>query len=548
MTGPAAKTFERTPRGPQPPRVSSPARAPWIVVALAFLVPVGFAAFTGHAWEDYFITLRASRNLVEGHGLVFTPGERLHTFTSPLGVLLPALCTAVAGPGREELALWLFRLFNAALLATAALLIWRRADTLRLGSPGRVVLFGLLLCDAKLTDFSTNGMETAILVLFVILLWSELESPARPRVAWLALAFGGLMWTRPDAFTLAGAVTLPHLLFRRRDDGTSRVPWSPLWRGALLGGLLYVPWFAWAWWYYGTPVPHTIIAKSAFIPPHHLTDLLLAPVRVLTGKSLNGDLFQPAYAAFGGWPVGLRYFSFSLTLVAAFAWLFPGWPTAGRRLSLALFFGLFYICSITLFPWYVPPWTVLAILAVAFVFDTLGARAVAARPALASVRRIAALFFVLVPLGTLVAVAWQMRVHQRFVETGVRRAIGEWLHAHASPADTIFLEPLGYIGYFSQLKTYDFPGLSSPEVVAAVRAGARTYPAIIGRLKPRWVILRPHELASPVFLHEPALKDYTLVKIWSALPELNATAVLPGRRWSEYEAHYFLLRRKSDAP
>jgi uncharacterized membrane protein YidH (DUF202 family) len=247
--------------------------------------------------------------------------------------------------------------------------------------------------------------------------------------------------------------------------------------------------------------------------------------------------------------VGLRYFAWVLTVVAAFAWLLPRWSPPGRRVSLALFLGLFYLASITLFPWYVPPWTALAILALAFGFDELAARAArAASPAFASAVRVATIFLVLVPLATLVAVAWQMRIHQRYVETGTRRAIGEWLHAHAAPGDTIFLEPLGYIGYFSQLKTYDFPGLSSPEVVAAVRAGARTYPAIITRLKPRWVVLRPHELASPVFLHEAALKDYTLVKIWSALPELNAVPLLPGRRWSEFEAHYFLLRRKPDAP
>src|SRR5690349_11265175 len=62
-------------------RVFSP-RVKWLVVLLAFLLPLAFAGFTGHAWEDYFITLRSSRNLVEGHGLVFNPGERVHTFTS----------------------------------------------------------------------------------------------------------------------------------------------------------------------------------------------------------------------------------------------------------------------------------------------------------------------------------------------------------------------------------------------------------------------------------------------------------------------------------
>src|SRR5687767_14415956 len=171
----------------------SSARLQWVAIAVAVFLPLAFAAFTEHAWEDYFITLRSSRNLVEGNGLVFNAGERVHTFTSPLGVLLPAVCTALAGPNREELALWLFRLINAALLGGAAWLVWLRTETLRLGAVGRVVLFGLLFAEAKLVDFSINGMETAILVFFVMLLWSELEAEGPPRVRVLALAVGGLM-------------------------------------------------------------------------------------------------------------------------------------------------------------------------------------------------------------------------------------------------------------------------------------------------------------------------------------------------------------------
>src|SRR6185295_10437704 len=95
-------------------------RPKWIVIALAAIIPLAFAAFTQHAWEDYFITLRCSRNLVEGNGLVFTPGERVHTFTSPLGVLVPALCKAITGANNEQATLWLFRLINASLLAITA--------------------------------------------------------------------------------------------------------------------------------------------------------------------------------------------------------------------------------------------------------------------------------------------------------------------------------------------------------------------------------------------------------------------------------------------
>ncbi len=533
--------------------VSSPFRSPWLVVLLAFAVPIAFACFTDHAWEDYFITLRSSRNLVEGHGLVFNVGERVHTFTSPLGVLVPALCTWLAGPGHEALALWLFRIIGAGLLALAVLGVWRRAATLGLRAPGRFVLFGLILADAKLADCTINGMETALLVFFLLLLWTELESPVTPRASRLGLALAGLMWTRPDAFILAGAVIVPHLIFRRRDPlaPTRPRPWRPLLRAALLGGALYLPWFAWAWWYYGSPIPHTIVAKSSFAAPVHPLDLLRIPFRTLAGRSLLQHLFLPSYSIFGGWPVALAWFARFLSALAAFAWLVPGLAPVARRLSLAVFLGMFYVCSIFVFPWYLPPWTVLAALALAFTFDHACSRLARIRPtpsratgALLSALRIAAAAGVCTQAAVLLASAWQMRVQQRLIEDSGRRDIGLWLRAHAAPRDTVFLESLGYIGYYSQLKTYDFPGLSSPEVVAAIRGGATRYVDLIAQLRPAWLVLRPADILSPEFADRPILRDYVLVRTWDALPALDAIRFLPGRNWLNFDAQYLLYRRR----
>lgn len=520
----------------------------WLVVALAALAPLLFAAVTQHAWEDYFITLRSSRNLVEGHGLVFNPGERVHTFTSPLGVLLPALCTAVTGPGREEAALWLFRLCNAGFLAAAASLVWRRTVALGLGAVGRVLLFGLLLFDAKLLDFAINGMETAILVFFVLLLWSELEAAAGPRPAILALATAGLMWTRPDAFIVGGALFAARVLVRGPSASAAAVPWATLLRGLVLGGLLYLPWFAWAWWYYGTPVPHTVIAKSAYTPAVHFTNLLLVPWQTLLGRSMLVDLFLPAYWNFGGWPPFLVHVAHALAGIAALAWLVPAIALPARRASFAVFCGMFYLCTILLFPWYVPPWTALAIIALAFLLDGLHQAAVAlGRRTVAQLCRAAVVSLVALQMAVLVAVAWQMRVEQAQVETGIRRDIGRWLRQHAGSGDTVFLEPLGYIGYFSRLKTYDFPGLSSPEVVAAVRSGARRYADVIARLRPDWVVLRPAEAARGEFAETGVLREYTLVKSWDATPQLDQVQILPGRAWIESEARFLLFKRQAAA-
>ncbi len=520
-------------------------RSAWVVLALAFAVPLAYAAFAQHAWEDYYITLRASRNLVEGHGLVFNPGDRLHTFTSPLGVLVPALCTWLAGPHHEEIALWIFRFLSAALIAAAAHLAWRRGASLGLGRFGRVTFLGLLLTDAKLMEFGTDGMETAIIVFFAVFLWSELERPEGPRPGRLALAFGGLMWTRPDAFILAGALALPHLVLRARPDGSRAVPWRAFLGGAIAGGAIYLPWFAWAWWYYGTPIPHTIVAKSQVTPTMSVWSVARMPWRTLIGDSIFRDIFLPPYWFYGGWPQALPIFAFALSVAVPFVWLAPKLSVAARRLSLAVFLGMFYFCSIILFPWYSPPWAVLAMLTLAFTADQIVAHAAAAgHKTFVSVARIVASLAIAIQAGVLAATAWEMREQQQIIEGTVRQEIGEWLHAHAAAGDTVFLEPLGYIGYYSQLKMYDYPGLSSREVVAQTRAGRTRLTEVIAALRPTWLVLRPFEIADKTKPKNAALNDYELVRVWDARPRLDAVQFLPGRAWMEHDAEFRVFRRK----
>jgi len=518
----------------------------FLVVAATFCLPLAYALYTGHAWEDYYITLRSSRNLVEGNGLVFNPGERVHTFTSPLGVLVPAFFTWVVGPANEQAALWLFRVFNASLLALAALLVWRRMDTLQLGGFARVVFFGLAFTDSKLVDFSINGMETAILVTFALWLWSELERLPAPRLGVIALCCAGLQWTRPDAFILAAALILPHAIFRRRLDGATTVPWHPLIRGILLGIVLYLPWLAWATWYYGTPVPHTILAKGQVTPPVSLEALAMIPWRTLTGDSLLQDLFLPPYWIYGPWPGVLNTVAYALSVIAAFAWLFPGLTAPARRISLSVFFGSFYLCAIILFPWYSPPWTMLAALALSLCVDRSLRRAAASGLRwLPGTIRIGAAVAVAVQCAVLTAVAWQMHHQQRIIENGVRREIGLWLRDNAKPGDTAFMECLGYIGYFSQMKIYDYPGLSSPEVVAAIKGGSRRFAEVIDRLRPTWLVLRPFEIADPSRPENAVLREYVVVREWNARPELDAIKLLPGRKWLEHDSQFLVLRRKS---
>jgi hypothetical protein len=161
--------------------------------------------------------------------------------------------------------------------------------------------------------------------------------------------------------------------------------------------------------------------------------------------------------------------------------------------------------------------------------------------------RVAAVFIVAIQVAVLGATAWQMRTQQRVIENTVRKDIGQWLNRQASPKDTVLLEPLGYVGYYSRLKTFDMPGLSSAEVVAAVRAGARRYVELIERLHPTWLVLRPTEIADSSKPENAVYHDYELVRVWNVRSQLDAVKFLPGRGWLEHDAEFRVFRRKTPA-
>lgn len=511
--------------------------------AAAFAAPLLFALLSREVWEDYYITFRSSRHLAEGHGLVYQLGEAVHTFTSPLGVLLPALGYALTGS--DGGALWFFRIVSALALAGTALLVVNHARQ-RDWSPG-TVWFALCLglFEAKVVAFSANGMETAVLLLFAALTWHELTRPGGLRVRWLAPGYAGLMWTRPDAFVLAGAMTGAWWIFglRARAPAGGRPWWPRLGRAVLLGAVLYLPWILWAWRYYGSPVPQTIIAKSALTPggldPGRI---LLAPLSVLTGQTALDGLFAPIYATTSGWPPGLLLAARVLVRLAAFAWVLPFLPRATRAASLAVLIGGIYFHQIMPYPWYYAPWTLLGALALAGT-----GRAVAARLPAASLLRILGAVLAAGILLVSAAQTYAARQQQRIIEDAGRKQIGLWLKANARPTDRVFLEPIGYIGYYSGLKILDFPGLCAPEVSRLVRSGPGGYARLITTLQPDWLVLRPYEIDNQNLADSGILAAYQAVGHYDQRAQVAACEYLPGRNWLMFDAEFYVFQRKQPA-
>ena len=542
-------------------------RPEMFIAGAALLVCLGFAAFTGHVWEDYWITYRASHNLATGQGLVYTPGERLHTFTSPLGVLLPAAFSLLTGNAHDQAALWLFRIASSAALGGALVLLFLSLKNLGLRRVSLGLTLGLIALDSKIVDFSINGMEIALLLLFAALAIHGLLVAGPRQMLRLGAGWAGMMWTRPDSCVYIAALGVGAWLFlsRRNEGPTHSDNFKKLLRGGLVCAVLYLPWFLWAWHYYGTPVPHTIAAKAAGTPRLEPAVLALGliefPWHILVADYTSiPSTFLPDYAGLGGWPDGYEIIASILGSLAALAWLMPRVRPQTRMFSLVFFLGTFYLTAVLKYfpPWYLPLVELFGYLTLGLLFDQ--ALGVAERlPQLAwhrgwlaklpAVLRAGAVVLLAGQLAVTICSARELRVQQALIEDGMRRPIGLWLRDHATtPHDSVMLEPLGYIGYYSGLKMLDYPGLASKEMVEArKRLGPKGQNQIYRELKPDWLVLRPREARNGTYVDVAGLRDdYEQVQVFDVSDRLQAVGWLPGRGYLKMDQTFLVYHRKAE--
>ena len=153
----------------------------------------------GYLIDDTFITLRFARNLVEGHGLVFNPGERVEGYTSLTLVLISALLLEL----RIDPVLGLCVLSGA--MAAWALLLTARLERELVGAdPARPALSALLLLAASAFAYwSLRAMETLLFTALLLAAISLSLREARTR-RWLGsgCVFALLALTRPEGLPL----------------------------------------------------------------------------------------------------------------------------------------------------------------------------------------------------------------------------------------------------------------------------------------------------------------------------------------------------------
>jgi hypothetical protein len=457
-------------------------------VGLAVLARLAFWLITDRVWEDALITVTHARNVVAGIGLTHHPGEPVtHGFTSAVSVLIPlAGEVIVQGSG-------IFVMRVASILAAVATIVLadRICRRLELGRWPTALVLVYLALDQNHIFYGMAGMETQVAV--TVLLWS-VDAVMAGSVVRTGLSFGVSVLTRPDFLLWNGVATLD---LAARD-------WRRAVRAVAIGTIVVAPWIAFTTLYYGSPVPNTILAKSAhFVAPLPAT-LDPAALAAWAGAAITDHVsaisltfapfFEDTLVVGAPLPLGLAYFISILVWILAIlgtlrTWRIPGWRAA------VLFAAAFTLYRIALLPgayfdWYVPPHTaILIILAAAGIHSLRPTPQLDPRPALAVA--VAVAFAIHTPFSLALE-----RKLQADIEVAVRTTVGQELGRLIRPGETLATESAGYYEFYSNATMLDYPGLTSVRAREAMQAlpnDRRSIVDFLDAVEADWLALRPAE-------------------------------------------------------
>ena len=237
-----------------------------MVAFLPWLLLLGWMAET--AWfltDDAFISFRYARNLLEGHGLVFNPGERVEGYSNFLWVLELAALWGAFGLRPEHAAPWLSVACTAGTLAAMALWIARLPALRQRGLVAWMAL-GLVCGSATFAVWTSGGgLETRQFTLFAVLAVACLAPRPHSRglLAAASLSLAAASLTRPEGPLLAACCFVWYGVQRRVDTGRwLGMEWAWLvapFAAVVAGHCLF------RYGYYGEWLPNTYYAK--FVRP-----------------------------------------------------------------------------------------------------------------------------------------------------------------------------------------------------------------------------------------------------------------------------------------
>jgi hypothetical protein len=415
-------------------------------------------------YDDSFITFRYVNNLFNGKGLVYNPGEHVFGSSTPLYlawlVLLKALAPSAEIPAlaaRGNIVFYLVAGLGALFLVRSLLssqfhLRWGKVDAVG------AITATLVLIRFDMLTISTGANEMFMFAALVLWAFSFLISQQYVLSGLLA---GLSIMARPEGIFCAFLCGLIWLLHNRR---------KPILFALSLGGPGLI-WTCFAFVYYGTPIYHSLIAKSQPLYPFP------------PGFAFNYIVGRLAF-----WTVGSDRGTYGIWIIMAAAvagFVFqrrncpPAWFVVPSFAGLILLF--YAISNPFVFEWYFLVlflgWFLLVAVGLSHLFSA-AAEAVRMKYGLTTISSLFKILSVVIPMFVLAnsaAFTWQTqdpksipgylpRDHAE-LRTLVYKKVAEFINSVGDPSDTIAAPEVGALGYYSRNHLYDACGLVTPEAL-----------------------------------------------------------------------------------
>jgi hypothetical protein len=230
-------------------------RRPIAYVTASLLLAAQILWFWHATIEDAYISFRYARNWAQGLGLVFNPGERVEGYTNFSWTLLLGLAQRL---GVDPI---LASKIMGVLATLAAVAVIIRIARGRISHDSAPLALWLAAASTSLAFWTVAGLETPLYLLLITLslaLYLPLFSSTPPsgwRAGLYALPLALASLTRPEALGLALLLMGWHFYKGNRRDSA---------RALLLYLLIFLPFLAWRWQYYGALIPNSLQAKAGF--------------------------------------------------------------------------------------------------------------------------------------------------------------------------------------------------------------------------------------------------------------------------------------------
>ncbi|MCB0324991.1 MAG: hypothetical protein KDD69_15515 [Bdellovibrionales bacterium] len=198
--------------------------------------------------DDAYMTLKAARNIAAGNGFVHNVGERVYCTTTPLYALLVAALSFATTLDPVTVAFVLNGALDPLVVCALFWLILSQTSSYALAGAS-ALLFSV---SRFFLSSSHLLMESSLFTFLALASLCAYSLKGRRRIL-LGIFVGLLILTRPEGGLFA-LMYLFYLCWKER-----RLPLREL-SGCFL---VTLPWLLFAFYYFGTPIPHSIIAKAA---------------------------------------------------------------------------------------------------------------------------------------------------------------------------------------------------------------------------------------------------------------------------------------------